>query len=171
MSSSTPEESAVPVGRLRPSDLRIAVDDLAGPEVAALLTEHLREMRANSPIESVHALDLDALRKPDVTFWTVRDADGLAGCGALKELDPTHGEIKSMRTATGRRGRGIASHLLNHVVAEARARGYHRLSLETGASDYFAPASRLYARHGFVRCGPFAGYTDDPHSVYLTRAF
>ncbi|WP_433710116.1 GNAT family N-acetyltransferase [Nocardia sp. CA-084685] len=149
--------------------LRIALDDLSGPEVAALLTQHLAEMYENSPEDSVHALDLDALRRTDVTFWSAWEDDELAGCGALKQLDPTHGEIKSMRTATDRTGRGIASALLDHLITEARARNYQRLSLETGASDYFAPAQRLYARHGFEIRAPFADYVEDPHSVFMTR--
>ncbi|MFI6777861.1 GNAT family N-acetyltransferase [Nocardia sp. NPDC050412] len=149
--------------------LRIVLDDLSGPEVAALLTQHLAEMYDNSPEDSVHALDLNALRGPNVTFWSAWEDDELAGCGALKQLDATHGEIKSMRTATDRTGRGIASALLNHLIAEARARDYQRLSLETGACDYFAPAQRLYARHGFEICAPFADYVEDPHSVFMTR--
>jgi putative acetyltransferase len=148
--------------------VRIVVDDLAGPEIAALLDEHLEEMRAVSPPESKHALDLDGLRRPEVTCWTVWDARTLLGCGALLELDPTHGEIKSMRTASAHQGRGVGSRLVEHVVAEARRRGYRRLSLETGASDHFAPARRLYAHHGFVPCAPFADYRDDPHSAHLT---
>ncbi|WP_157110566.1 GNAT family N-acetyltransferase [Nocardia anaemiae] len=149
--------------------LRIVVDDLSGPEVAALLTQHLAEMFDNSPEDSVHALDLDALRRPNVTFWSAWEDDELAGCGALKQLDPSHGEIKSMRTASDRTGRGIASALLKHLISEARARDYQRLSLETGASEYFAPAQRLYARHGFEICAPFADYVEDPHSVFMTR--
>ncbi|MEU0505701.1 GNAT family N-acetyltransferase [Nocardia sp. NPDC005998] len=155
--------------RSRNADLRIVVDDLSGPEVAALLTQHLAEMYDNSPADSVHALDLDALRGPAITFWSAWEDSELAGCGALNQLDATHGEIKSMRTATDRTGRGIAATLLGHLIAEARARGYHRLSLETGASDYFAPAQRLYARHGFEVCPPFADYLEDPHSVFMTR--
>ncbi|MFI6361534.1 GNAT family N-acetyltransferase [Nocardia sp. NPDC050630] len=149
--------------------LRIALDDLSGPEVAALLAQHLAEMYENSPEDSVHALDLEALRRTDVTFWSAWEDDELAGCGALKQLDPTHGEIKSMRTATDRTGRGIASVLLDHLITEARARNYQRLSLETGASEYFAPAQRLYARHRFEICAPFADYVEDPHSVFMTR--
>ncbi|MEV6276118.1 GNAT family N-acetyltransferase [Nocardia sp. NPDC051832] len=148
--------------------LHITVDDLAGPEIAALLTQHLADMYANSPEDSVHALDLDKLRKPEITFWAARDGDALVGCTALKELDPTHGEIKSMRTADGHTGRGIAAALLAHLIAEARARGYTRLSLETGTADFFAPAVRLYQRHGFDFCGPFADYTADPHSYFMT---
>ena len=147
--------------------MRIVVDDLAGPEVAALLGEHLAEMRAVSPPESTHALDLDGLRRPEVTFWTVWDGADLLGCGALLELDPAHGEIKSMRTASAHHGRGVGAALVVHVVAEARRRGYRRLSLETGASAHFAPARRLYARHGFVPCPPFGDYPDDPHSAHM----
>jgi putative acetyltransferase len=148
--------------------VRIVVDDLSGPEVAALLAEHLDDMRASSPPESKHALDLEALRRPDVTFWTVWEDDVLLGFGALRELDPTHGEIKSMRTASASRGRGVGSALVRHVVAEGRRRGYRRLSLETGSSDHFAPARRLYERHGFVPCAPFGDYRPDRHSVHLT---
>ncbi|WP_280268347.1 GNAT family N-acetyltransferase [Nocardia wallacei] len=147
--------------------MRIVPDDLTAAAVVALLSEHLGEMRANSPRDSVHALDLDGLRKPEVTFWSVWDGDRLAGCGALKELDPTHGEIKSMRTATDHRGRGVGSLLLRHILATARERGYRRLSLETGAQQFFSPAHRLYERHGFRRCPPFADYLEDPHSIFM----
>ncbi|MFI9510282.1 GNAT family N-acetyltransferase [Nocardia sp. NPDC052566] len=150
--------------------LRIVVDDVSGQELAALLRQHLADMYATSPAESVHALDLDALRKPEITVWTAWTETELAGCGALKELDPANAEIKSMRTATHLTGRGIASTLVRHLIAEARGRGYRRLSLETGTQDFFAPARRLYARHGFTECGPFADYTDDPNSVYMTLA-
>ncbi|GLZ48790.1 N-acetyltransferase [Actinomycetospora sp. NBRC 106375] len=149
--------------------MRIRTDDLAGPEIAALLDEHLAEMRAVSPPESKHALDLEGLRAPDMTVWTVWDGATLLGCGALRELDPTHGEIKSMRTAAAHQGRGVGARLVEHVVAEARRRSYRRLSLETGAADHFAPARRLYARHGFVPCAPFGEYRADRHSVHLTR--
>lgn len=149
--------------------LTIEVDDLARPEVHALLTDHLADMHATSPIESVHALDLDALRAPGVTFWTAWDDATLVGCAALQELAPDHGEIKSMRTADVARGRGIGARLLTFVLDEARLRGYHRLSLETGTQDFFAPARRLYARHGFVDCPPFGSYSVDPNSVFMTR--
>ena len=123
-----------------------------------------------SPPESVHALDLAALRKPEITFWTAwRDAE-LLGCGALKELDPTHGEIKSMRTASARRRTGVGRAVLAHIVAEARARSYSRLSLETGSMEAFAPARRLYETFGFTYCPPFGDYADDPNSVFMTRA-
>ncbi|GAA4929907.1 putative acetyltransferase [Actinomycetospora succinea] len=152
------------------SGVAIVVDDLAGPEVATLLAEHLDDMRAASPPESKHALDLDALRAPDVTFWTVWDDHVLLGFGALRELDAAHGEIKSMRTASAYQGLGVGSALVRHLVAEARRRGYRRLSLETGSSAHFAPAQRLYARHGFVPCAPFGDYPEDPNSVHLTLA-
>ncbi|UFS96948.1 GNAT family N-acetyltransferase [Nocardia huaxiensis] len=150
--------------------MRIAVDDLTRPAVIALLEAHVAEMLDNSPEQSMHALDVAALRKPDITFWSIWDGDELAGCGALKELDPTHAEIKSMRTAAAFQGRGVASLLLRHILEEAHARGYTRLSLETGASDFYRPAVRLYERHGFDRCGPFADYAEDPHSLFMTKA-
>lgn len=149
--------------------LTIEVDDLARPEVHALLTDHLADMHATSPIESVHALDLDALRAPGVTFWTAWDGATLVGCAALKELAPDRGEIKSMRTADVARGRGIGARLLTFVLDEARLRGYRRLSLETGSQAFFAPARRLYARHGFLDCPPFGDYSLDPNSVFMTR--
>lgn len=149
--------------------MRIVIDDLSGPEVAAFLQEHLDEMRAVSPPESTHALDLDGLRKPAVTFWLVLDGQTVVGCGAIQELDPSHGEIKSMRTSPSHKRQGVASTLLRHIIAEAKARGYSRLSLETGSFDFFAPARRLYEKHGFDYCGPFAHYREDPNSVFMTR--
>lgn len=148
--------------------MRIDVDDLTGPGIVALLAEHLADMRATSPPESVHALDLDGLRGPAVTVWTVSDGATVVGCGALQLVGPAHGEIKSMRTAATHRGRGIGTAVLVHLIAQAHARGLRRLSLETGTQDFFAPARALYARHGFVPCAPFADYTDDPNSAYLT---
>jgi putative acetyltransferase len=146
----------------------IKPDDLSSPEIAELLADHLRDMHELSPPESVHALDLDELRKPDITFWSVWSGDKLVGCGALKELDPTHGEIKSMRTAHAFRGKGAGKFILRHIMDEAKSRGYKRLSLETGSMDAFEPARRLYASHGFTICGPFADYILDPHSVFMT---
>lgn len=152
--------------------MQISLDSPARDDVRRLLDEHLTDMFATSPAESVHALDHSALLAPTVTFWTARDDDGtLLGCGALSELgdpEPTHAEIKSMRTATPARGRGVASALLDTVLAEARRRGLTRVSLETGTQDFFGPARRLYARHGFAECGPFGGYTLDPHSVFMS---
>jgi len=152
-----------------PGMLRIRRDDLTGPEIHALLEEHLRHMHAVSPPESVHALDLDKLRRPEITFWTAWAGGSLAGCGALKQIDAAHGEIKSMRTAQAHRGTGAGRAMLAHIVAEAARRGYTRLSLETGSQDAFIPARALYASAGFAECGPFEGYQEDPHSVFMTR--
>ncbi|MFP5021840.1 GNAT family N-acetyltransferase [Pseudonocardia phyllosphaerae] len=147
--------------------MRIGIDDLSGTEIADFLAGHLADMARQSPAESMHALDLDGLREPSVTFWTVRDGAQILGCGALSELAPDAGEVKSMRTDPRFRGRGVAAAVLEHLITEARRRGYRTLSLETGAQDFFAPARRLYARYGFVPCPPFAGYAEDPNSVYL----
>lgn len=149
--------------------MEIRVDDLRGPEIIALLEEHMRCMVAVSPPESRHALNLDGLRMPGITFWTIWNNGDLAGCGALKELDNQHGEIKSMRTAYAHQRKGVASQMLQHILDEAKRRGYRRLSLETGAMDYFEPARRLYASFGFVQCGPFANYRLDPNSVFMTK--
>jgi len=149
--------------------MQIAIDDPWRADVRTLLEEHLADMYATSPPESVHALDPGALAVPGVTFWTVREDEGLLGCGALKEIDPAHGEIKSMRTASAARRRGVAAALLEHALAEGRRRGYGRISLETGTQDFFAPARALYASRGFTECGPFEGYVEDPHSVFMTR--
>jgi putative acetyltransferase len=148
--------------------MQIRRDDLSGAAIRALLGEHLASMRRISPPESVHALDVDRLRRPEITFFTAWRDGELAGCGALKALDATHGEVKSMRTAAAHRRRGVARALLEHIVAEARARGYARLSLETGSMSAFEPARTLYARYGFVRCEPFAAYGPDPNSVFMT---
>ena len=149
--------------------MEIRRDDLAGPEIRALLEEHLRSMHELSPPESVHALDVTALRKPEITFWTVWAGGELLGCGALKALSPVHGEIKSMRTVSAHRRKGVGRAMLEHLVAEARRRGYDRLSLETGSQPGFAPARRLYESFGFTYCAPFDGYKEDPNSVFLTR--
>ena len=150
--------------------IRIDRDDPGRGDVRKLLTEHLTDMLATSPAESVHALDSVALAGPAITFWTAREGAEVLGCGALKRLEHGQGEIKSMRTAGHARGRGIATLLLTHILAEARMSGYERLSLETGSQDFFAPARRLYQRHGFSICRPFADYGDDPNSVYMTLA-
>jgi len=150
--------------------MRIEVDDLSRPEVRALLTEHLMDMHATSPAESVHALDLSGLSRSDVSVWTLWDANSLWGIAALKELTPDHGELKSMRTSAAARGRGVASSLLAHVLDDARRRGYGRVSLETGTQDYFAAARRLYVRHGFVECPPFWDYVLDPASTFYSMS-
>ncbi len=146
----------------------IREDDLSGPEIKALLEAHLDLMRSISPPESVHALDLDALRAPEVTFWTLWEGAELLGCGALKQLDPTHGEIKSMHTAQAARRRGVARRMVEHILEEARRRGYRRLSLETGATEDFAAARGLYSGFGFTTCAPFADYVLDPFSAFMT---
>jgi putative acetyltransferase len=147
--------------------LRVVVDDLAGPEVAALLADHLASMHELTPEGSVHAFDLATLRTPDITFWSAWDGDDLAGCGAVKELDPQRGEVKSMRTAPAYLRRGVAAAVLAEIVATARDRGYDELLLETGTGPAFDAAHALYARFGFVPCGPFADYSDDPFSRYF----
>jgi putative acetyltransferase len=149
--------------------MRIAVDDLSGPEIAKFLDEHVQQMRSISPPESVHALDLDELRKPEITFWSVTDDDALVGCGAIKRLDAEHAEVKSMRTTSTRKRGGIASLLLKHIITDAKRMGYARLSLETGAEEFFLPARKLYEKFGFDYCQPFAEYKPDPFSVFMTR--
>jgi putative acetyltransferase len=148
--------------------MRIEVDDLSRPAVHALLKEHLRNMYEITPAESVHALDLASLRRPDITFWTAWEGELLLGCGALKELDPGHGEIKSMRTPEAHRRRGAGRAILTHIIEVARARSYGRLSLETGAMEPFSPARELYRSFGFDYCGPFGDYVEDPNSVFMT---
>ena len=149
--------------------MEIKLDDLTGTKIADLLREHLANMAENSPPESIHALSLEELRKPDITFWSVWDGTELLGCGALKELSPQHGEIKSMRTASRHRRKGVAAALVEHIIREAKRRNYKRVSLETGSMEAFAPAQRLYARFGFIECAPFADYIEDPNSVFMTK--
>lgn len=149
--------------------MKIVVDDLSGPEIAAFLEEHVAQMLSVTPPESKHALDLDGLRRPEITFWSVRDGDALVGCGALKRLDDGHAEVKSMRTAPDRQRSGIASLLLAHIIAEAGRMGFARLSLETGAAEFYRPARKLYEKFGFDYCPPFADYRLDPYSVFMTR--
>ena len=149
--------------------MRIKIDDLSGPEIYSLLQEHLRSIALHSPPESVHALDIEGLRQPEVTFWSAWEDGELLGCGALKQLDPGHAEIKSMRTAEAHTRKGVARNLLAHLIDQARHRGYTRLSLETGSMQAFEPARKLYSDFGFTYCEPFADYVEDPHSVFMTR--
>lgn len=149
--------------------MEIRIDDLCGPEIRALLDEHLASMHLHSPPESVHALPIEGLRQPDVTFWTAWQHGELVGCGALKELNSAHGEIKSMRTVARHLRKGVARAMLHHILDEAARRGYRRLSLETGSMEAFEPARQLYARCGFGYCGPFADYIEDPNSVFMTK--
>ena len=149
--------------------MNIQVDDLTGSEIRELLQEHLRSMALHSPPESIHALDIEALRQPEIAFWTVWESGELLGCGALKELDFQHAEIKSMRTAAAHLRKGVAKTLLRHILEEAQRRGYSRVSLETGSMEAFAPARQLYANFGFTHCEPFANYLEDPYSVFMTK--
>jgi len=150
--------------------MKIVVDDLSGTEIAAFLAEHVRQMRELTPLENAYALDLDALRRPDITFWTAVDGTTLVGCAALKRLDPTHAELKSMRTATARKRSRVASRILELVLTEARERGYRRISLETGTAEFFLPARKLYEKYGFAYCDPFGDYQPSPHNTFMTRA-
>ena len=143
--------------------------DLDSDDVQQLLAFHFAQMRGSSPPDSCHVLAVDGLRDPAVTFWSLRERRRLLGIGALKQLDPRHGEVKSMRTAPGELGRGAGRAMLDHIVAEARRRGYRRLSLETGSTEPFLPALSLYERSGFVPCGPFGGYAATPFTRFLTR--
>jgi putative acetyltransferase len=147
----------------------IQIDDLSRADIVELIREHLRSAALHSPPESIHALDLDGLRDPAITFWSARENDELMGCCALKELSETHGEIKSMRTAAAHQRKGVAARLLQHMLDEAMRRGYERVSLETGTMAAFAPARELYRRFGFEPCPPFAQYFEDPYSVCMTK--
>lgn len=148
--------------------LRFELDDLTRSAVRRHLEEHLEDMYATSPAESVHALDLAALRSPEIEFWTAWQDDELRATGALKRLSAADAELKSMRTAKAARGSGIGTALLRHLLDRARTAGYATVWLETGTQDYFAPARRLYARHGFVECGPFGDYRPDPNSTFMS---
>jgi putative acetyltransferase len=148
--------------------MRIELDDLSRPEIAELLKEHLASMFVHTPPESVHALPIEGLRSTNITFWSVWENGELLGCGALKELGPQHGEIKSMRTASAHLRKGVARAVVHHIIAEAKRRGYRRLSLETGSMAAFAPARQLYAACGFSYCEPFGNYVNDANSVFMT---
>ena len=147
---------------------RIVEDDLSGAAIRALLEVHFAGMLANSPADSCHFLDFDGLNAPGVTFWSIHREGELAGCGALKMLGAAHGEIKSMRTAEAFLRQGVAAHMLDHILGEARRRGLERLSLETGSSGAFEPALALYRRYGFEECEPFDDYKPDPFSRFMT---
>ncbi len=147
--------------------MRIEVDDLARPQVLALLNEHLTNMFELSPPEQVFALDVTSLRAPEITFWTAWEGDSLLGCGALKELSPTQGEVKSMRTPKAQRRRGAARAVLTHIVQVARQRGYATLNLETGSNPAFLPAQNLYQSFGFSYCGPFGSHRENANSVFM----
>ena len=148
--------------------LRIELDDLSRPQVLALVHEHLQNMHELSPPDKVFAFDTSKLKAPDVTFWTAWRGDVLLGCAALKELSPTEGEIKSMRTPSALRRTGAGRALLNHIIEVARVRGYRVLYLETGCQPAFVPAQTLYSSAGFNRCGPFGSYRENGNSVFMS---
>lgn len=150
--------------------MRIIEDNLTGPEIRLLLETHFAGMLANSPEGSCHFLDFDGLNAPDVTFWSIWDDERLAGCGALKELDAEHGEIKSMRTHADHLRKGVGATMLMHIISEGRERGYRRLILETGSTEAFVPALAMYEAHGFEYCPPFGDYVEDPFSRFMTLA-
>ncbi|ELA9386283.1 GNAT family N-acetyltransferase [Vibrio parahaemolyticus] len=150
--------------------MRIEIDNLERPQVIALLEEHLQDMYATSPPESVHALDVSKLKLPSITFWTGWDGEQLLGCVAMSQLEDGHAELKSMRTTPSARKQGVASRLLNHVIEQAKHQGIQRLSLETGSMAFFEPAHRLYEKHGLVYCEPFGDYQPDPNSRFMTLA-
>lgn len=148
--------------------MKIKLDDLTSKEIFSLLQEHLDDMKATSPPESVHALNLEALKDPSVYLWSIWDGQILAGCGAFKKLDQQHAEIKSMRTSSLYKKQGVASKLLIHIIEQAKLCGITRLSLETGSMDYFLPAHSLYLKHGFSFCAPFSDYEEDPNSKFMS---
>jgi len=148
--------------------MKIKIDNLENPAIDALLNEHLENMYQLSPPESVHALSIEKLRIPEITFWTVWENDLLLGCGALKELTPIHGEIKSMRTPLAHRRKGVGKAILRHIIDVAKERAYQRLSLETGTAEAFRPAHTLYESFGFSYCEPFGDYKKDPNSIFMT---
>jgi putative acetyltransferase len=147
--------------------MEIKIDDLTSPEVIGLLKEHRKHMIRITPPESVHALDINDLKKPEITFWSVWEGPVLIGCGALKQLNPQHAEIKSMRTASTHLRKGVASYLLEHILTEAKRRKYKSVSLETGSFDAFKPARNLYKKFGFCYCEPFSDYVRDPNTVFM----
>jgi len=150
-------------------NINIQLDDLSSQESQSIVREHMAGMLANTPIESVHALPLEKLRQPNMTFWTAWKGSDLCGCGALQTLDAQHGEVKTMRTRTKFLRQGIGQAVLNHIVNHATQKGLNRLSLETGSSDAFSAARAMYLRNGFEICEPFGDYKLDPLSVFMTK--
>lgn len=148
--------------------IEFRMDELTDSRVVEFLKDHIDDMKSVSPPESKHALDLDGLRMQDVTFWSAWNIDKLIGCGALKELDASHAEIKSMRITPDSRRRGYASMVLSHLLSQAALKGYTRLSLETGSMAFFEPARRLYEKYGFIYCPPFGNYKEDPNSIFMS---
>ena len=146
----------------------IKIDDLSDGKVISLMEEHLSDMYATSPPECVHALDLNSLTNPSVTFFSARKNNEIAGCIAIKRLSTTAAEIKSMRTVHAYRGNRVASKLLSYLLAFAREQGYISVSLETGTQAYFTAACKLYGKFGFRNCGPFSDYKENPNSQFMT---
>lgn len=151
--------------------MKIVLDDLTDDRTIELISNHLEAMSENSPTESIHALNVSRLKQDDITFYSVWENDDIMGCGALKKLTPTHGEVKSMRTVEKHLRKGVSRALLNHIINEAKILGFERLSLETGSMDAFLPARRLYESTGFTYCEPFDQYKEDPNSKFMTLLF
>lgn len=149
--------------------IEIKIDDLSSPVIIKFLQDHLQHMIDVTPPGCVHALDVDSLKEPEITFWSVWSGQILVGCGALKELDATHAELKSMRTAPSQLRKGVASYLLKYILSEAKGRQYRSVSIETGSYEAFRPARKLYLKFGFKCCGPFSSYTENPNSVFMTK--
>jgi len=150
-------------------NMKVTIEDLSHPDIRLLLEEHHQDMQKHSPPESIHALDLAALKAADVTFWCAWEGEQLGGCGALKDLGHGHGEIKSMRTAAAFLRRGVAAKILTVIIEHAQSSRFKRLSLETGSMAAFAPAVKLYQKFGFEPCPPFANYELDPYSRFMTK--
>ena len=150
--------------------MKIKVDDLSDPRIAAFLEEHIEEMRSVSPSQTKNTLDVKGLRKPDITFWAAWQGEEIVACGALKELSSSHAEVKSMRVSPAHRGKKLASKMLKHILSEAKLRGYQKLSLETGPMAFFEPAHQLYRKFGFKNCAPFGSYKEDPGSIFMLLA-
>lgn len=148
--------------------IRIQPGGLDDPRVVELLRHHVVTARAEAPPCSAHALDVGGLKAPEISFWSIWRGETLVGVGAWKRISPDHGEVKSMHVVQAGRGGGVGATILRHIMADAKAKGVARLSLETGVSDYFKPAVALYRRHGFVECPPFADYAPDPNSIFMT---
>jgi putative acetyltransferase len=148
----------------------IAEEHPLTPDLSLLFERHTADMHADTPPESIHMMDKGALADPGIRFFVLRDGVQPLAMGAFKRIDPAHAEIKSMHVLTEARGRGLSKAMLDHLLAEAAKDGFTRLSLETGVQPTFIAARALYARAGFVICGPFEGYRDDPNSVFMTKA-
>ena len=137
-------------------------------EVNDLLKKHFIELRSVSPVGSTHVLDIDGLKDPSIKFWSLWENNKLIGCGALKFLEKNHGEFKSIRVADEFRKKGIGERIIEHLIEEAKKLEISKLSIETGAGEFFLPARNLFSKFGFKLCPPFAHYKEDPHSCYYT---